>query len=70
MFCEKQLLKKFMNIFKETYFHIYIYSKNFCNKIDFNIEDINFINIELYYIITNILYCFNCFNCYNCFNNF
>lgn len=45
-----------MNIFKERYFHIC--SKNFRNKINFNIEDINFINIKLYYIIPNILYCF------------
>lgn len=40
-----------MNSRKNISIYIYIYSKNFRKKINFNIDDINFINIKLYYTI-------------------
>lgn len=62
MFCEKQLLKKFMNIFKETYFHIYIYiQKIFVTKLILTLRILillilNYIILlQIYYIVLIVL---------------
>lgn len=58
MFCEKQLLKKFMNIFKETYFHI---QKIFVTKLILTLRILillilNYIILlQIYYIVLIVL---------------